>query len=207
MKKEIEEISKELSLSINEEQAAKLEFFADLILHKNEEINLISRKDTENIWTRHIGDSLAFYPLLKKLNLHKEGLKIADIGAGGGFPSLPLAVILENYFFSLYESSLRKYEFLVWTAMELKLSNVSVFRKRIEKKDRGEFDICLERAAGEPFEIIPLCKNLCRSGGNAVIWQYERNIAKIEKTNPPYFIYNYSVGGEAGKVLLVFRRS
>ncbi|GAB4028670.1 MAG: hypothetical protein Fur0012_01690 [Elusimicrobiota bacterium] len=185
----------------------RLEHFASLITSKNENINLVSRKDISNLWERHIIDSLAFYPLVARLNLSSEGLKIADIGAGGGFPSLPLACLMEKTSFSLFESSLRKYEFLLWAAGELKLSNVSVFKKRVEKTDLAEFDICLERAAGEPQEIIPLCKNLCRADGHAVIWQYERNLSKIEKTNPPYFIYNYSIGEEAGRTLLVFRRS
>ncbi len=200
-------ISREWKIPLSETQAEKLNLFANLITSKNEIINLVSRKDISNLWGRHIIDSLAFYPLIEKLNLPKTSVSIADIGAGGGFPSIPLACLLENYAFSLFESSLRKYEFLLWAVGELKLSNVSVFRKRVDKADKGDFDLCIERAAGEPEEIIPLCLNLCHHRGYAVIWQYARNYSKIEKTNAPYFIYNYSIGEDKDKGLFVFRRS
>ncbi len=207
MNEQLEALSAEMNLSLSAQQSEALERFASLILEKNETINLVSRKDIENIWTRHIGDSLAFLGLLGKMNSPCKSLNIADIGAGGGFPSIPLAIMLNDCSFTMYESSLRKYEFLLWACMELKLENVKVFRKRVEKNERGEFDFCLERAAGEPEEMIALCKNLCAPSGLAVIWQYGRNLEKIQKTNPPYFIYNYSIGKESGRALLVFRRA
>lgn len=206
MNEQIKLLSTQMNFNLSATEAANLERFASLIIEKNKFLNLISRKDIENIWTRHIGDSLSFIALLGKMNLGAKKLNIADIGAGGGFPSIPLAIMLDECLFTIYESSLRKYEFLLWVSMDLKLKNVKVFRKRIERKDRGEFDFCLERAAGEPEEMIAICKNLCAPSGFAVIWQYDRNIEKIKKTNSPYFVYNYSIGKESGRSLLVFRR-
>ena len=72
--------------NLSEKAVEKLVAFRDLIIKWNENINIVSSKDVPNIWMRHIIDSLQITPFLGSIN------KLADMGAGIGFPSIPLAI-------------------------------------------------------------------------------------------------------------------
>jgi 16S rRNA (guanine527-N7)-methyltransferase len=190
------------NISLDDDANKKIDLFAEKIIEKNKIINLVSRKDIENIWRKHILDSVPFCNLIEKLNILNQN-NIADIGSGGGFPAIVLSIILKNSNFTLFESNSKKYEFLVWIKNELKLSNVQVQNKRITKHDRLSFDIVTERAAAKIEDIIPLCRAICKENGYIVVWQSSENLNIIEKTMRPYFIYNYFI--EENRALFVFK--
>lgn len=115
--------------SLNDEQVGKAEEFCGLLIDANRKINLISRVgDAEAEVQRQVLLSLTAIPQLTI----QPSLKWIDIGSGGGFPAIPLAVFRPRDQFTLVESVAKKAFFLERTCMSLKLSNIDVINERIE---------------------------------------------------------------------------
>lgn len=107
----------------------------------NAQINVISRKDTENFYERHVLHSLA----ITKIQEFKDGADILDIGTGGGFPGIPLAILYPNCNFVLVDSIGKKIKVVNEVALELGLTNVIGIHERAEKIDQ-QFDFIVSRA-------------------------------------------------------------
>ncbi len=125
----------------NSEVLEKLE--EAMSLHKawNEKINVISRKDIENIECHHYLHSLS---LLKFINI-QDGVEILDVGTGGGFPGIPLAIALPNVQFFLLDSIQKKLKIIEDIKLRLNLKNVKVIWSRVEEY-KGKHDILTARA-------------------------------------------------------------
>ncbi|MDB2656773.1 16S rRNA (guanine(527)-N(7))-methyltransferase RsmG [Crocinitomicaceae bacterium] len=120
------------------------EQFADLeILYNdwNSQINVISRKGTDNFYERHVLHSLA----IAKVMSFKDGSKILDVGTGGGFPGIPLAILYPECDFLLVDSIGKKIKVVNHVAQALKLTNVKGIHERAEKIDQ-QFDFIVSRA-------------------------------------------------------------
>jgi 16S rRNA (guanine527-N7)-methyltransferase len=113
---------------------ADLESYAQLLKKWQAVQNLVSRETLDSIWTRHFADSLQILPLLRDTDR-----QFLDLGSGGGFPALPLAIALRgpNHHFVLVEPTSRKVSFLRTVARELGLS-VTVEGRRSEEIDSRE---------------------------------------------------------------------
>lgn len=120
------------------EQFSRLE---DLYHFWNEQINVISRKDTDNFYERHVLHSLG----IAKVMEFKSGSDILDIGTGGGFPGIPLAVLFPECNFTLVDSIGKKIKVVNEVAKELGLTNVKGIHERAEKVP-GQFDFIVSRA-------------------------------------------------------------
>ena len=107
----------------------------------NEKINLISRKDTENLEVHHILHSLA----IAKVESFAAGSRILDVGTGGGFPGIPLAILFPEVEFLLVDSIGKKINVVNAIATELGLTNVQALNKRA-KDVEGKFDFVISRA-------------------------------------------------------------
>lgn len=107
----------------------------------NEQINVISRKDTENFYERHVLHSLAIINVIS----FKDGTKILDIGTGGGFPGIPLAIIYPNCDFLLVDSIGKKIKVVKEVAEALGLKNVRGTHERAENINE-QFDFIVSRA-------------------------------------------------------------
>lgn len=124
--------------------AAQIEQFAVLpALYRdwNEKINLISRKDTENLEVHHILHSLA----IAKVESFVSGSRILDVGTGGGFPGIPLAILFPEVEFVLVDSIGKKINVVNAIAAELGLQNVKALHQRAEEV-AGKFDFVVSRA-------------------------------------------------------------
>ena len=120
------------------DQFTKLE---ELYKHWNEQINVISRKDTENFYERHVLHSLG----IVKVMSFKDGSEILDIGTGGGFPGIPLAILFPNCKFTLVDSIGKKIKVVNEVSQALGLKNVTGIHSRAEKIP-GKFDFIVSRA-------------------------------------------------------------
>ncbi len=117
--------------------------------HWNDQINVISRKDTENFYERHVLHSLG----IAKVMEFKSNSDILDIGTGGGFPGIPLAILFPECNFTLVDSIGKKIKVVNEVAKELVLNNVKGIHERAEKIP-GQFDFIVSRAVTAMPEFI-----------------------------------------------------
>lgn len=120
----------------------------------NSQINVISRKDTENFYERHVLHSLA----IAKVMQFVDGSDIMDIGTGGGFPGIPLAILFPNCRFVLVDSIGKKVKVANEVATSLGLKNVTAIHERAENIDQ-KFDFIVSRAVTAMPDFVRWTKN------------------------------------------------
>jgi 16S rRNA (guanine527-N7)-methyltransferase len=127
------------------EQRAQFEQLGPLYTEWNEKINVISRKDMDNLYLHHVLHSLA----IMKVQTFKDGAKILDLGTGGGFPGIPLAIMLPNVSFTLVDSTAKKIRVVTEVAAALGLKNVDARHVRVEELKTERFDFIVTRAVAQ----------------------------------------------------------
>jgi 16S rRNA (guanine527-N7)-methyltransferase len=135
----VDEIKKYFELS--DVQARQFEQLFDLYSDWNTKINVISRKDIHNLYERHVLHSLA----IAKFVSFRDGSRILDVGSGGGFPGLPLAILFPGSNFVLVDSIGKKLQVVSAIADEIRLRNIETRHKRIEDESE-QFDFVTMRA-------------------------------------------------------------
>jgi 16S rRNA (guanine527-N7)-methyltransferase len=126
---------------ITNQQASQFEQMGMLYKEWNEKINVISRKDIDSLYEKHILHSLG----IAKVCSFKSGTEILDVGTGGGFPGIPLAVLFPECQFTLVDSIGKKIKVVEEVAAGLGLKNVNALNKRVEQVDI-KVDFVLSRA-------------------------------------------------------------
>lgn len=135
---------------ITDEQLSLLLKAEELYKVWNEKINVISRKDIEQLQSRHIIHSLS----ICKFTSFNPGADILDVGTGGGFPGIPLAIMFPETNFHLIDSIGKKITVVQEVAKGLGLKNVKAEQIRAEKT-KGEYDFVVSRAVAKLNTIIP----------------------------------------------------
>ncbi|RUA33892.1 MAG: 16S rRNA (guanine(527)-N(7))-methyltransferase RsmG [Bacteroidetes bacterium] len=125
---------------LSAQQQAQFQELGNLYAEWNEKINVISRKDIEHIYEKHILHALA---IAKFQDLSNK--KVLDVGTGGGFPGIPLAILFPNAHFTLVDSIGKKIKVVKAVAEALGLENVEAYHQRAEKT-KGKFDFVVSRA-------------------------------------------------------------
>ena len=126
---------------LTKDQIDKFDRLESLYGMWNSQINVISRKDTDNFYERHVIHSLA----IAKIMSFKKGTRVLDIGTGGGFPGIPLAILFPECTFVLVDSIGKKIKVVNEVSAELGLTNVTGIHERAEKIDE-KFDFVVSRA-------------------------------------------------------------
>jgi 16S rRNA (guanine527-N7)-methyltransferase len=165
-------------------QAEQIERLYDLYSFWNEKINVISRKDFENLYERHVLHSLGITKLLK----FRAESRIMDVGTGGGFPGIPLAIFYPDVQFHLVDSINKKLTVAREVSNAIGLKNVSIRHCRVEE-EKALFDFVVSRAV-MPF---PDLARLCR-----------KNIVKEQQNSLPNGLICLK-GGELGHEMAAFR--
>lgn len=119
----------------------------------NSQINVISRKDMESFYERHVLHSLG----IAKIISFQPGTNVLDIGTGGGFPGIPLAILFPQTRFLLVDSIGKKIKVVKAVTEELNLENVQSAPIRAEQVE-GQFDFIVSRAVTRMAEFMPLTK-------------------------------------------------
>ncbi len=126
---------------LTEKQIGQLSALQSLYEEWNAQINVISRKDQENLYERHVLHSLG----IAKVNQFASGSKVLDVGTGGGFPGIPLAIMFPETQFHLVDSIGKKIKVVKAVSQEIELSNVTAEHQRAENV-KGKFDFVVSRA-------------------------------------------------------------
>ena len=129
---------------LSQEKQHKINRLVDVYEVWNQKINLISRKDFESFYERHVLHSLS----ICKVFSFKDGSKIMDLGSGGGFPGIPLAIMFPEVEFFLVDSIFKKTYALQDIVKELDLCNITVLNKRAEDVE-NTFDFIVCRAVAK----------------------------------------------------------
>ena len=142
---------------ITPEQADQFGRLGDLYKEWNDKINVVSRKDIEQLYTHHVLHSLA----IAKVQPFISGAQILDVGTGGGFPGIPLAILYPKASFYLVDSIGKKITVVKGVAEALGLQNVRAEQIRAEQV-KGQFDFVVSRAVTRMKPFIGWVENKIR---------------------------------------------
>ncbi|WP_026955793.1 16S rRNA (guanine(527)-N(7))-methyltransferase RsmG [Algoriphagus vanfongensis] len=138
---------------LTDKQIEQLDRLQDLYADWNSKINVISRKDMDQFYIHHVLHSLG----IARVMGFQPGTKILDIGTGGGFPGIPLAILFPDTHFHLVDSIGKKITVVKDVAKQLKLSNVEAQQARAESLVR-KYDFVISRAVTRMINFYPWVK-------------------------------------------------
>lgn len=174
---ELKELER-LGLTPDLEQRELILLFTCLLFKWNDTAGLISKSDEDVFFLRHFCDSLQ--PLL--LFGFKKNANVLDIGAGGGFPSIPIRVFRPDLSFVLAESNRKKAAYLNEVKKELKFDNITIFNGRIEKMKVPEtpFDYVISRGVGTLQKFSQLAKPFLSEDGHMYTFKTKQFVSELD---------------------------
>lgn len=132
------------------EQFSKL---SELYRYWNDRINVVSRKDIDNLMEHHVLHSLS----IAKFVQFDKGTKILDVGTGGGFPGIPLAILFPDCKFKLIDSIAKKIKVVSRVAETLELQNVEAEHIRVQQ-EKAKYDFVVSRAVTNLSELVKISR-------------------------------------------------
>lgn len=171
------------------DQFSKLSY---LYAEWNEKINVISRKDMENLYTNHVLHSLG----IAKVVSFQPGASVIDVGTGGGFPGIPLAILFPETSFHLVDSIGKKITVVTEVAKALNLKNVKAEKTRVEDLKKVKYDFVVSRAVTRMKPFYGWVRDKVKSESvhpidNGILYlkggDLEEEMAELKR---PYSIYD-----------------
>ena len=140
------------------EQIRQFERLEPVYKEWNEKINVISRKDIDSLYVKHVLHSLSIAAVFDL----RDGMEVIDIGTGGGFPGIPLAIFFPQVKFHLVDSINKKLKVVQAVAEGLRLTNVTTEHIRAEEIKNRKFDLAVSRAVAPLKELWTWSRPLLR---------------------------------------------
>lgn len=151
-------------------------------LEENSKINLMSKNDEKLIFEKHIFDSLSIKLLFDKLEALPK--TILDIGTGGGFPSIPIALEYPEIKVTGIDSIQKKINAISNIAEKLGIKNIEFIRDRVENIKDKQFDMITSRAVAQTSLLVEYAYPLLKKGGYLVLYKSKSVDEEIEKAKP-----------------------
>ncbi|HEX5161349.1 MAG TPA: 16S rRNA (guanine(527)-N(7))-methyltransferase RsmG [Steroidobacteraceae bacterium] len=148
-KRRLDDGAKQMGIELDESQVEALWRYAHMLRERNEHVNLTSIVSPEGILTLHMLDSLSVAPHLG------DARRIIDVGTGGGFPGVPLAVACPQREFTLIDGTQKKIRFVAESVAALDIRNVQAVAARAENfPGKKDFDVVIVRAVGTLADVL-----------------------------------------------------
>ena len=150
--------------NLSEMQIAQFSALNDLYVDWNAKINVISRKDIENLYEHHVLHSLAIAEIIH----FQPGTTVLDVGTGGGFPGVPLAILFPDTKFVLIDSIGKKIKVGTEVSTAIGLKNITLKHLRVQD-EKGKYDFVVSRAVMPLDDLVKLVKkNIAKENRNAL---------------------------------------
>ena len=163
--------------------------YKKIFLEENSRLNLISKNDEKLLYEKHFYDSLAIKLFFEKYNFIPDN--ILDIGTGGGFPSVPIAMEYPNIFVFGIDSIRKKILAVENISQRLGLNNIKLINDRVENLSGQKFDLIISRAVGKIDKLVEYAYPLLNDDGYLVL--YKSKTAEDEITEAKSLIRKYQL--------------
>ncbi|UJF15843.1 16S rRNA (guanine(527)-N(7))-methyltransferase RsmG [Jeotgalibaca sp. MA1X17-3] len=199
----------EKGIELDEKQMSQFERYYELLVEWNEKINLTAITEKEEVYLKHFYDSisLAFY-----MDAFQSDSTICDVGAGAGFPSIPLKIVFPDLKVTIVDSLNKRIQFLNLLMAELGLTNVACFHDRAETFGRragirGSFDIVTARAVARMSVLSELCIPLVKKNGYFIAMKASSSEEELQEGQNAIAVlggkleedYQFMLPGDAGE--------
>ena len=201
----------EVGVELTDVQFDKFTTYLQLLKSKNEVLNLTRITDMREAWIKHILDSLMAAPFFQK-----PGMKVIDIGTGGGMPGIPLAILFPSAEFLLVDATEKKVNAVEGFARELNLKNVICLAARIEKlgqleHHREQYDLATARALAPLRVLAELGLPLVHPYGNVVAFKGPEYINELIQAKSaletlraePARVFHYTLPEDMGQRTII----
>ena len=164
-----QKIKEEMAIDLTDHQMQQFEKYYELLVEWNKKINLTSITEKEEVYVKHFYDSITAAPYFD----FTQELTICDVGAGAGFPSIPLKICFPHLKVTIVDSLNKRINFLNTLAAALELSDVAFYHDRAEifgknEKFRHKFDVVMARAVAKTSVLSEFCLPLVRTKGTFI---------------------------------------
>ena len=173
------------------ENKTKYQEYMKIFLEENSKVNLISKNDEKYLWEKHVFESLAIENFFEKFDTSK--LKtILDIGTGGGFPSIPIAITYPHLKVTALDSIAKKIRAVQTIKDKLNIENLEPICTRVENLD-AKFDMITSRAVSSLKNICEYALPKLKKGGYFVAYKSRKTPQEIEEANSILKKYNSKI--------------
>lgn len=173
------------------ENKTKYEEYMKIFLEENSKVNLISKNDEKYLWEKHVFDSLAIENFFEKFDTSKIKT-ILDIGTGGGFPAIPIAITYPHLKVTALDSIAKKIRAVQTIKDKLNIENLEPICTRVEKLD-AKFDMITSRAVSSLKNICEYALPKLKKGGYFIAYKSRKTPQEIEEANSILKKYNSKI--------------
>lgn len=207
----LKELFLKYNITLSDEQIDKFNKYYKYLISENEKYNLTAITEKNDVYLKHFIDSVLPYIYFKSNSL------ILDVGAGAGFPSIPLAILRPDLNFILIDSVNKKVNFLNQLISILNLSNVTAFHTRCEdfaKNNREKYDYVVARAVAPMNTLCEYLIPFAKVNGNIVMYKGDNYLDELKASENVLKMFHvkhldtlkYTIEGEMTRNIIILQK-